>query len=37
LRHHHCHIDGVERPDRFIDIDTLVEDFIAAVSERRSA
>jgi hypothetical protein len=32
----HCHIDGVERAYRFIDIDTLIEDFIAAVEERKS-
>ena len=33
----HCHIDGVERPYRFVDLDTLIEDFITAVAERRSA
>jgi len=32
----HCHIDGVERAYRFIDIDTLIEDFIATVEERKS-
>lgn len=33
----HCHIDGVERPYRFVDIERLIEDFIAAVEERRKA
>lgn len=27
----HCHIDGVERPYKFISIERLIEDFIAAV------
>lgn len=31
----HCHVDGVERDYRFVDIETLIEDFIAAVDERR--
>ena len=31
----HCHIDGIERPYRFTDIERLIEDFIAAVAERR--
>jgi hypothetical protein len=31
----HCHLDGVEYPYRFVDIDRLIEDFIAAVEERR--
>ena len=33
----HRHIDGVEQPYRFVDIDRLIEDFIAAVEERRKA
>ncbi len=32
----HCHIDGVERPYRFVSIDQLIEDFIAAVDAARS-
>lgn len=31
----HCHIDGIERPYRFTDIERLIEDFIAAVAKRR--
>lgn len=31
----HCHLDGVEHPYRFDDISCLIEDFIAAVEERR--
>lgn len=33
----HCHVDGVERAYRFVDLDSLIEDFIAAVEERRKA
>ena len=32
----HCHLDGVELPYRFISVEQLVEDFIAAVTTRRS-
>lgn len=32
----HCHLDGVELPYRFISVEQLVEDFIAAVTARRS-
>jgi hypothetical protein len=31
----HCHLDGVEHPYRFVDLGRLIEDFIAAVEERR--
>ncbi len=31
----HCHIDGVECDYRFVDIATLIEDFIAEVDARR--
>lgn len=31
----HCHIDSLERPYSFVTIDQLIEDFIAAVEERR--
>lgn len=31
----HNHIDGIERPYDFVDIERLIEDFIAAVAERR--
>lgn len=31
----HSHIDGIERPYDFVDIERLIEDFIAAVAERR--
>ncbi|PKM45138.1 MAG: hypothetical protein CVV05_07125 [Gammaproteobacteria bacterium HGW-Gammaproteobacteria-1] len=33
----HCHLDGAERPYAFVDIDTLVEDFIAEVERWRNA
>jgi hypothetical protein len=32
----HCHLDGQELPYRFVSVEQLVEDFIAAVSSRRS-
>jgi Family of unknown function (DUF6516) len=32
----HCHIDGVERPYKFVSIERLIEDFIAAVDAARS-
>lgn len=32
----HCHLHGRERPYRFTTVDTLVEDFIAAVDAARS-
>ncbi len=31
----HCHIDGIERRYRFPGIEQLIDDFIAAVEERR--
>ncbi len=31
----HCHLDGVEVPYTFTDVDQLIEDFIAAVAARR--
>lgn len=31
----HCHIDGIETAYKFVDVDTLVADFLAAVRERR--
>jgi hypothetical protein len=31
----HSHIDGIEKPYRFVGIEQLIEDFIAAVDERR--
>jgi Family of unknown function (DUF6516) len=31
----HCHLDGVEVPYTFTDVDQLIEDFIAAVATRR--
>lgn len=33
----HYHLDGVERPYRFVSVEQLVEDFIAAVAARRQA
>lgn len=33
----HCHIDGIERDYRFVDLETLIEDFIVAVEKRRNA
>jgi len=33
----HCHILGRERPYRFVSVEQLVEDFIAAVEAARSA
>lgn len=30
----HCHLDGVERPYRFTDVEELMRDFLAAVYER---
>lgn len=33
----HCHIQGRERPYRFVSVEQLVEDFIAAVEAARSA
>jgi hypothetical protein len=32
----HCHLDGVEVPYSFTDVDQLIEDFISAVAARRS-
>ena len=32
----HCHVDGVERPYKFVSIERLIEDFIAAVDAARS-
>lgn len=32
----HCHLHGVERAYRFITVDALMEDFIAAVEAARS-
>jgi hypothetical protein len=31
----HCHVDGVEHRYRFVGVEQLIEDFIAAVEERR--
>ncbi len=31
----HCHIDGSEHPYKFVDVDQLVADFLAAVRKRR--
>ncbi len=33
----HCHLDGQELPYQFTFVEQLVEDFIAAVSTRRSS
>ncbi|MFY8104836.1 MAG: toxin-antitoxin system TumE family protein [Ramlibacter sp.] len=33
----HCHLDGREKPYRFTTVEQLVEDFIAAVSARRTS
>ena len=33
----HCHLDGVELPYHFVSVEQLVEDFIAAVTSRRSS
>lgn len=33
----HCHIGGEERSYRFVDIDRLIEDFIAEVDKWKSA
>lgn len=33
----HCHLDGQQRPYRFVTVDRLVEDFIAAVAARRAS
>lgn len=33
----HCHIDDEERSYRFVDIDRLIEDFIAEVDKWKSA
>ena len=33
----HCHLDGIERPYRFVSVEQLVEDFIAAVAARRQS
>lgn len=33
----HCHLDGQELPYTFVSVEQLVEDFIAAVTARRSA
>ena len=32
----HCHVGGVERPHKFVSIEQLIEDFIAAVDAARS-
>ena len=32
----HCHLDGKEVPYRFVGVDQLIEDFIAAVAARRT-
>lgn len=32
----HCHLDGVERPYVFVGVEQLVDDFIAAVEQRRN-
>lgn len=31
----HCHLDGREYPYRFVDVEQLIEDFIAEVERRR--
>ena len=31
----HCHLDGVEVPYHFVSVAQLIDDFIAAVAERR--
>lgn len=31
----HCHLDGLEVPYTFTDVEQLIEDFIAAVAARR--
>lgn len=31
----HCHLDGNERPYRFVSLEQLIEDFIAEVDRRR--
>lgn len=33
----HCHLDGVEVPYTFTNVEQLVEDFIAAVAARRTS
>lgn len=33
----HCHFDGTEYPYTFISVEQLVEDFIEAVSQRRTS
>jgi len=33
----HCHLDGAEYPYTFTSVEQLVEDFIAAVSQRRKS
>jgi hypothetical protein len=33
----HWHLEGVERPYRFVDVDRLIDDFIAEVERWRSA
>ena len=33
----HCHLEGQELPYTFTSVENLVEDFIAAVSARRSS
>ncbi len=33
----HCHLDGRQLPYRFTSVEQLAEDFIAAVSARRSS
>lgn len=30
----HCHLDGEERPYKFVSVDTLLEDFYSEVYER---
>lgn len=32
----HCHLDGREQPYQFTTVDQLIEDFIAAVEQRRA-
>jgi hypothetical protein len=32
----HCHLDGQEQPYSFVSVEQLVEDFIAAVTARRT-
>ncbi len=32
----HCHLDGKQVPYEFVTVDQLIEDFIAAVEERRA-